>query len=216
MLLDLLEDVAPVAQAAAPSLEQLLPPTPPPSRARQVPAPTRAWPGRRLLAGGGLLLLLVALGLLFASRPPVAVRITPSPGVDERGAKTEALPGAPRAPEPAPEEPAPEPSGPAELLLDFEHPLRSGRLKVWIDGELVAEEQLEGHVTRKLAGIRFRSGGLEQTFEVQPGRRTVTVEVAWDDEVRRESLTGVLKPGARRRLEASIGRLRKGLSLDWR
>ena len=46
--------------------------------------------------------------------------------------------------------------------------------------------------------------------------RTVTVEVAWDDEVRRESLTGVLKPGSRRRLEASIGRLRKGLSLDWR
>ncbi len=211
-LLELLEDAAhgAPAPAAAPSLEQLLPPTPPPSQPRPLPAPKRAWPGRGLLAGGGLLLLLVALGLLFASRQPVAVRITPTPGADERGARAESLP------ESTPEEPAPEPSGPSELLLDFEHPLRNGRLKVWIDGELVAEEQLEAHVTRKVAGIRFRSGGLEQTFEVQPGRRTVTVEVAWDDEVRRESLTGVLKPGARRRLEASIGRLRKGLSLDWR
>jgi serine/threonine-protein kinase len=220
LLLELLEDAAPARPAAvapAPSLDQLLPPTPPPSRARSASAPRRAWPGRGPLAAGALLLVLVALGLLLASRQPVAVRITPTPGEDERGATTEALPAAPRAPEPAPEEPkAPEASGPAELLLDFEHPLRSGRLKVWIDGELVAEEQLEAHVTRKVAGIRFRSGGLEQTFEVQPGRRTVTVEVAWDDEVRRESLTGVLKPGSRRRLEASIGRLRKGLSLDWR
>ena len=220
-LLELLGSAPPAAAPAeGPTLEVLLPPTPPPaapavSGPRPAAAPRGGRPTRAIVAGGVALLALVALGLLLAPRPPVAVRITP-PSAEERRPGGESAPARPAEATPEPSPPEPEASGPAELVLDFEHPLRSGRLKVWIDDQLVAEEALEAHVTKKLAGIKFRSGGLEQTFEVQPGRRTVTVEVSWDDEVRRESLTGVLKPGARRRLEASIGRLRKGLSLDWR
>ncbi len=219
-LLELLETVAPApAVAAAPSLEQLLPPTPPPAPPpvpgpRPTAGPRGGRPSRSLLLGGGALLAAVALGLLFAPRQPVAVRVSPAP--EERRPLGESAPARPVEAAPEPAAPEPEASGPAELLLDFEHPLKNGRLKVWIDDQLVAEEALEGLVTRKLAGLKFRSGGLEQTFEVQPGRRTVTVEVAWDDEFRRESLSGTLKPGARRRLEARLGRLRKGLSLDWR
>jgi hypothetical protein len=113
--------------------------------------------------------------------------------------------------------PAADESGPAKLLLDFEHPLRAGTLKVWIDDELVLEQTLEGRVTRSLpgTGLKLRQGGLEKTFEVTPGRHTIDVEVRWDDNVKRESIAGTFKGGSTRRLEVRVGRLRKGLSLEW-
>jgi hypothetical protein len=41
------------------------------------------------------------------------------------------------------------------------------------------------------------------------------VQVAWADNLEEDSLSGIFQPGAARRLEARVGRLRKNLSLEW-
>lgn len=51
---------------------------------------------------------------------------------------------------------------------------------------------------------------------MKPGRHDIKVRVAWDDNVKTETISGTLKPGTIRRLEADLGRIRKSLSLEWK
>lgn len=107
---------------------------------------------------------------------------------------------------------------PARLFIDFEHSLKSGRLRVWVDDQPVIEENLGSRVTAEIAGIRLRKGRLSEALEITPGRREVRVQVAWDDNVKTESAYANFKPGSTRRLKAKLGGLgglRKDLSLGW-
>jgi hypothetical protein len=115
-----------------------------------------------------------------------------------------------------PEDPAP--SGAARLLFDFEHSLKSGTLRVWVDDHPVIGEPFGGRVTRRLGGLEMRKGRVTDTLEVAPGRREVRVQVSWEDNVRTESAWANFKAGATLRLKArlgSMGGIRKDLSLDW-
>ena len=115
-----------------------------------------------------------------------------------------------------PPNPAAAEEKPARLFVDFEHPLRTGTLRIWLGQQRILEADLEGTVSRNIAGVKFRKGGLEQLFEVPPGRREVRVQVAWDDNERSESLSGTFRSGGTRHLEIRLGRIRKNLSVEWK
>jgi hypothetical protein len=130
----------------------------------------------------------------------------------------------PEAPAPAPrpgtpDTPAPFPpaaaSDKARLTVDFDHHLKSGTLRVWVDDALVMEEELDARVTRKVLTVRLRKGSVEEVLEVEPGTRKVRVQVAWDDKVRTKWITGTFKAGGDRTLEVRVWRILNELSLRW-
>jgi hypothetical protein len=108
---------------------------------------------------------------------------------------------------------------PAHLEIDFEHSLRSGALRVWVDDDEVIEEQLDGRVTKDIGGLKLRKGRHSDSLELAPGRHVVRVQVTWEGGSKTESIAGKFEPGQTRRLEArmgSLGGLRRNLSLEWR
>jgi serine/threonine-protein kinase len=212
------------------------PPERPPSwaRVRAAPGPRPsplavAWPvavkGRTLataIAGTGILAL-AAVGVFLWLRPgPVARRIPlPAASAESRaasGASTE------RADAPSEERPAetqaPQPpsTGPAHLLIDFEHSLKGGVLRVWVDDEPAINQEFGGRVTREIAGIKLRKGRLSDALEIQPGRRQIRVEVDWEGDSKTETSRFNFKPSGTYQLKirlGSLGGLRKDLSLEW-
>jgi hypothetical protein len=104
----------------------------------------------------------------------------------------------------------------AWLLLDFKHPVESARLRVWVSGKLTMDQRLRGSVEKRLGVIKVREGEMDETLEIAPGRHEIQVAVNWDDNEKRESISGTFQEGQARHLEVRLGRLRKGLSLDWR
>ncbi len=106
----------------------------------------------------------------------------------------------------------------AQVSLDFGHSLKSGTLRVFVDDALVIEADLDSRVTKRVAGLTLRKGGLQDSFEVEPGRHEIRVRVAWDGNVKSESIWANLQAGSKRRLEArlrGVGGL-QDLSLKWR
>jgi serine/threonine-protein kinase len=104
---------------------------------------------------------------------------------------------------------------PARVVVDFEHPLESGTLRLWVDGEEVLVERVKGDVTKRLVLFKLRSGVLTEVLEVEPGRHRFRVKVDWDDEARVEEIAGRFDPGETYRLAVRLGRMSKDLSLRW-
>jgi hypothetical protein len=104
---------------------------------------------------------------------------------------------------------------PARLEIEFEHALRGGLLRVWVDRELVVEQRLDGRPTTIMA-FSYRKGGVQEFLALSPGGHDVEVRVAWDDDEKTERIWGDFKSGTTRRLRARIGGFFKKLSLDWR
>jgi serine/threonine-protein kinase len=192
-------------------------------------SPKVAW------AGGAAAVLLLGGLLLFrpgapTTPDPVARRVSPpateapriaarpeqpaSPAADESKRAGEPRAGA----EAYADQTAAAADGPARLLVDFEHSLKSGILRVWVDDEEVLEEEFGGRVTKEIAGLKLRKGRLSEALEVKPGRRDVKVQVDWDDNTKVKTARSNFKPGTTYRLKAklgSLGGLRKDLSLEW-
>jgi hypothetical protein len=102
------------------------------------------------------------------------------------------------------------------LAIDFEHSVRSGLLRIWLDDELIVEQRLAGQPSKKALVFTVRKGSYKDVLEVPPGRHVFRVQVAWDDNEKTERIVGTFKPGATRRLLVRLGgRLRRGLSLEW-
>ncbi|MFI5184757.1 MAG: protein kinase, partial [Vicinamibacteria bacterium] len=131
-----------------------------------------------------------------------------------------ALAGRPSATTPTGERPAStEPStalAPAQLVIDFEHPVKTGLLRAWVDDQSVVEQEVDSRVIRDVGALKLRKGRLEKTLEVAAGVHEVRVQFSWDDNVKSERASATFKNGVTRRLEARIGRLRKNLSLEWK
>jgi serine/threonine-protein kinase len=106
--------------------------------------------------------------------------------------------------------------GPGRLRIDFDHPLERGTLRVFVDDEPALEERLTGQRRNKALVFRLHEGTLREELDVAPGLHEVRVEVAWDDSLRRERIVGSFRPGTTRRLQASLGRIRRDLSLEWK
>lgn len=163
----------------------------------------------------------LAVGAFLLFKPgPVARRVAPETARSEPSAPP--APSADAEPKSAegPREKSPEArlTGPARLKIDFEHSLRAGTLRVWVDDESVIEEEFGGKVTREIAGFKLRKGRLSDALEVKPGRREVRVQVAWDDNTKTETTRYDFKAGGAYRLKAKLGGLagiRRDLSLEW-
>ncbi|HXK08168.1 MAG TPA: serine/threonine-protein kinase [Vicinamibacteria bacterium] len=125
---------------------------------------------------------------------------------------------------PAPSSPTPEPTPeatpvpvppPARVVVDFQHPLESGRLRVWLDGEELLVERVRGEVTKNLVLFKLRGGVLTEVLDIGPGRHRFRVEVSWNGERRSAGLPGRFAAGQTYRLEVRLSRLTKELSLRW-
>jgi len=105
---------------------------------------------------------------------------------------------------------------PARLRIDFDHPLRSGTLRVFVDDELALEEPLAGQKRTKALVFGVHEGSSRNELEIPPGLHEVRVEVRWDENVRTERIVGNFRSGVMRRLDASLGRIRRDLDLQWK
>jgi hypothetical protein len=187
--------------------------TPPAADAtRSFPAPRVPWRRPRLsriLAGVAVGLGLIGLLLWIPwpqTAPPPARPQAPRAKPSARTAR----PAPAQAPRPAPAR------EPGRLRIDFDHPLRTGTLRVFVDDELALEERLTGQQRKKALVFKMHEGTFRDELEVRPGLHEVRLEVRWDDDVRTERVVGSFPSGATRRLEASLGRIRRDLSLEWK
>jgi hypothetical protein len=108
------------------------------------------------------------------------------------------------------------PDNPGRLRIDFDHPLQSGTLRIFVDDKLALEERLAGQKRNKALVFKLHEGSFQDELEVPSGLHEVRVEVLWEDNVKRERIIGNFPPGATRRLEASLGRIRRDLQLEWK
>jgi eukaryotic-like serine/threonine-protein kinase len=172
------------------------------------PRPGRSWRLPALTAAVGIgLLALFFWARSQAPAPPAQLPTRSAP-----------------APAPAPSGPSASllgplagllPDSPGHLQIDFDHPLRTGSLRVYVDGTLAAEETLSGQKRKKALVFAVHEGTSRSELDVPPGLHEVRVEVRWDDNLRTERIVGNFRAGATRRLEASLGRIRRDLSLEW-
>ncbi len=93
----------------------------------------------------------------------------------------------------------------AQLAINFEHSLKYGKLRVWVDKTLAVEQNFDSRVTRQIGSLKLRKGGIARTIEITAGRHEVKVEVAWDDNVKTGRIWASFDPGSTRRLSARLG-----------
>jgi hypothetical protein len=174
--------------------------------------------GRVLVAVLGIALLATFLWLSrrAPAQAPAAARTGGAP------ATVPARPSATAAPAPAPASPVRsppsvrQPEAMGRLRIDFDHPLERGTLRVFVDDELALEERLTGQRRKKALVFRMHEGSFREELGVKAGLHEVRVEVRWDDNLRQERIVGNFRPGLTRRLEASLGRIRRDLNLEWK
>jgi eukaryotic-like serine/threonine-protein kinase len=192
-----------------------------------VPPPAAAPPRRLWVPALAVVLVLAGIGAAFLAREVLRPAAAPVPAADTSPPSTapSAVPTA--APTATPEsliaraiERVTSGLGePAHLTIDFEHSLKSGRLKVWVDDEPVMDERIDGRVSKDIAGFKLRKGRKSDTLDIAPGRHVVRVDVEWEGSAKTQSITGNFEAGKTLRLEArlgSLGGLRRNLSLEWR
>jgi len=183
---------------------------PPPrvARAGAVKAPSRA----RVLGAAAVVLALVAIFFWIPKTQPPS--LSPSSAAPAKPAPA-TQPPARGTPAPAPAA-SPGPVEPAKLRIDFEHPLRRGKLKVFVDDELILDQRLNGQETKKALVFTMHEGKFRDQLDVAPGLHEVRIEVAWEDNTKVERIVGNFRAGAERKLEASLGRYRRDLRLEWK
>jgi serine/threonine-protein kinase len=171
------------------------------------PKPSRAG----LLAAAVIVSVLIAIFVWIPKSQPrrdpdAAASAQPVPGTQ---APAPAAPSAAAAPAAARAEPG-------KLGIDFEHPLRRGRLKVFVDDVLILDQRLSGQETKKAVVFTLHEGTFRDELDVAPGLHEVRIEVAWDGGTRVERIVGNFRSGVARKLEASLGRYRRDLRLAWK
>jgi serine/threonine-protein kinase len=197
------------AASADPAME---PPQPEADDTRtSLPPPRRRGLRVPVVVAALAIVLLIAM-FLSAPRRPAPERAVASP-------PRAAAPSPPRTAAPVPTAAAPSAAAvavePARLRIDFEHPLRRGRLRVFVDDELTLDERLSGQQKKTALVFKVHEGSLREELDVDPGLHEVRIEVTWDDQKKVAGIVGNFRGGATRRLDASLGRLRRELTLEW-
>jgi len=173
---------------------------------------------------GRVLVAVLGIGLLasflwLSRRAPAQATGAARPGgapatVPARPSATAPAPAPASADPAAPTAGQPEPAG--RLRIDFDHPLERGTLRVFVDDELAFEELLTGQRRKKALVFPMHEGSFREELGVKAGLHEVRVEVRWDDNLRQERIVGNFRPGLTRHLEASLGRIRRDLNLEWK
>jgi hypothetical protein len=174
--------------------------------------------GRRRAAvrsaiGAAALLLVVGLELLRRSGEVPATTATASPtsppqlSLPSRPA-TVLDPGLPSV-----NQELPDPTK-ARVFFELSHTLKSGRLRVSVDGENVIDDPIGALHAKSFLGLTTRAARVHRTLDLEPGRRHISVQVLWGKEQRTEAITLTLKAGTSRRVSADLGGVLKSLSLE--
>jgi hypothetical protein len=111
----------------------------------------------------------------------------------------------------------PEPA-PARLAVDFDYPVKSGSLRIWVDDEPIVKDDFGARPPKAPAGVKFRRSRLPESLEIAPGRRQIKVQLAWEDNVRTEYAAYTFRAGGSAKLKVRLSGLpglRKNLSLEW-
>ena len=87
---------------------------------------------------------------------------------------------------------------------------------MFVDDELTLDQRLTGQETKRAVVFTVHEGSFKDVLEVSPGLHEVRVEVAWEGNVKVERIVGNFRSGVTRTLEASLGRLRRDLKLEWK
>jgi hypothetical protein len=165
------------------------------------------------------IVLLIAMFLSAPRRPAPERAVASPPRAAAPSPPRAAAPSPPRTAAPVPTAAAPSAAAvavePARLRIDFEHPLRRGRLRVFVDDELTLDERLTGQQKKTALVFKVHEGSLREELDVDPGLHEVRIEVTWDDQKKVAGIVGNFRGGATRRLDASLGRLRRELTLEW-
>ncbi len=169
----------------------------------------------RSAAGAAALALVVALELLRrngeapppAAAPPTSPTSSPllSPPTRSATVLDPSLPSINRE--------MPDPTK-ARVFFELSYALKSGRLRVSVDGDNVVDESIAAPHTKSFLGIATRGARLHRILELEPGRRRIGVQVLWGKEQRSEAITLTLKAGTARRVSADLRGLGKSLSLE--
>jgi len=125
-------------------------------------------------------------------------------------------PAATDSPPPVVASPPEAPSAPGLLVVEFEHHIRKGKLKVWVDDKPVLDQDLDGRVVHRILSLELRKGVVEESLALDPGPHEVRVQVRWDKNVKTSRIHGTFASGTTRRLGVDVGRLRGKLSLAWK
>ena len=187
-------------------------PSPPPPRTTAEAAPDPRLKRAALAVGAALLVIAgVLAGATLRKRMPADPAAERS--ATARSSRAPAEDRATARPAPAVAE---ESNEPGRLAIDFDHHLRSGNLRVWVDDEPVLDQGFGARVTKKILSLRIRKGSVDEVLAVAPGRHEVKVQVQWDGNTRTETTAATFKPGATRTLEVRILRVLNVLTLDWK
>jgi serine/threonine-protein kinase len=186
----------------------------PATLAAVAPPRGRGW---RVLAIGAVGIVLSGAALWYGLTHRGAQRASPPSSHGSLAPAPPATEEASAAPAPGPLERLTAPlETPAHLELGFEHPFRTGRLKVFVDDGVAVDEPLEGHLVKKVLSVRIYKGILKKTVELPPGDHKVRVEVDADGSIQARYVQGKFKSGATRHLEITFGGLvKKELGLEW-
>jgi serine/threonine-protein kinase len=125
--------------------------------------------------------------LQTAATPPADPEVVVAPASLPGGPVVQpgAAPPSPVA-EPAPA-PPPQPSStptppsvaPARLGVEFEHGLKSGTLRLWVDGAPKLTQKLSSKVQRKALVFETRRGRVEKQLVLPPGSHEIRAQVDW-------------------------------------
>ena len=103
---------------------------------------------------------------------------------------------------------------PAHLAIAFDHQLKSGTLRVFVDDEPVVEEEFSGRVTKKILNFRLRKGSSKQVLDIAPGEHVIRIDVDGSGFDGSRRIRGTFKSGETRHLEATVdGLIKKDLNL---
>jgi serine/threonine protein kinase len=105
---------------------------------------------------------------------------------------------------------------PAELVIDVEHSLKSGRIRVWVDDDLMLDRPLQARVRKQILVYKSRKGALSRSVDVEPGEHVVRVQVDSGDTALTDQVKARFARGVTTKLKVDVGGLlKKHLSLSW-
>jgi eukaryotic-like serine/threonine-protein kinase len=105
---------------------------------------------------------------------------------------------------------------PARLDVTLQHPLRSGRLRVWVDDDLVIDKPLSSRVTKKVLLYKQRRGRFHEVVDAPPGDHRLRVRVDGDGFGETRALRAHLESEVTSHLSMDVGGiLTKDLEVSW-
>ena len=105
---------------------------------------------------------------------------------------------------------------PASMEMALVHSLESGQVKVWVDDAVVLDRSLQGRVTKKLLKFRLYKGSFSGTVDVNPGDRSVRVQVIGDGFGESKRIRGGFASGVKRILRVEVTAWpKRDLQLSW-